>query len=99
MRFRIGTTSLAFFALLQITSTARVNAQSKTPLVGQQTTNFSTLNPTLPAVLLPNGQTITPAGTQIAVNDRPMGIAISPDNTTAAVVTGSNFNGSSSGLA
>jgi YVTN family beta-propeller protein len=93
MRFRIGTASLAFFALLQITSTTIVNAQSKTPLVGPQTTNFSTLNPTLPAVLLPNGQTITPAGTQIAVNDRPMGIAISPDNTTAAVVAGSNFAG------
>lgn len=43
------------------------------------------------SILLPSGQTITPAGTQIEVNDRPVGIAVSPDNVHAAVVTGSNF--------
>ncbi len=43
------------------------------------------------SVLLPNGQTITPAGQQIEVNDRPLGIAVSPDGTQAAVATASNF--------
>ena len=28
------------------------------------------------SILLPSGQTITPAGTQLEVNDRPMGIAM-----------------------
>ena len=43
------------------------------------------------SVLLPNGQTITPAGAQIEVNDRPLGIAVSPDGTQAAIATASNF--------
>src|SRR5262245_52762809 len=43
-------------------------------------------------VVLPNGQTITPAGTQIEVNDRPLAIAVSPDGTLAAVATASNFD-------
>src|SRR4030095_15322289 len=43
------------------------------------------------SVLLPNGQTIPPAGAQIEVNDRPLGIAVSPDGTQAAVATASNF--------
>ena len=43
------------------------------------------------SVLLPNGQTITPAGEQIEVNDRPLGIAVSPDGTQAAIATASNF--------
>ena len=43
------------------------------------------------SVLLPNGQLITPAGAQIEVNDRPLGIAMSPDGTQAAVATASNF--------
>src|SRR5262249_29343315 len=42
-------------------------------------------------VLLPNGQTIAPAGAQVVVNDRPLGIAVSPDGTQAAVATASNF--------
>ncbi len=42
-------------------------------------------------ILLASGQTITPAGDQIETNDRPMGIAMSPDGIHAAVVTGSNF--------
>jgi DNA-binding beta-propeller fold protein YncE len=57
-------------------------AQRTTPVVGIQPDG---------SILLPNGQTITPQGTQITVNDRPLGIAVSPDNTTAAIVTGSNF--------
>src|SRR5262245_6910437 len=42
-------------------------------------------------VLLPNGQTITPAGTHLEINDRPLGIAVSPDGAQAAVATASNF--------
>src|SRR5262245_49199933 len=43
------------------------------------------------SVLLPNGQVITPAGAQIEINDRPLGIAVSPDGMQAAVATASNF--------
>ena len=43
------------------------------------------------SILLPNGQTIVPAGMQIEVNDRPLGIAVSPDGIEAAVATASNF--------
>jgi YVTN family beta-propeller protein len=42
--------------------------------------------------LVPNGQTLTPAGIHIEVNDRPLGMVISPNGATLAVVTGSNFN-------
>ena len=41
--------------------------------------------------ILPNGQTITPAGTHIEVADRPLGMTLSPDGRLLAVVTGSNF--------
>src|SRR5260221_229931 len=42
--------------------------------------------------LVPNGQRLTPAGTHIEVNDRPLGMVLSPDRRLLAVVTGSNFN-------
>jgi len=42
--------------------------------------------------LLPTGQTVRPFGRIIEVNDRPLGIAMSPDGRMAAVVTGSNFS-------
>ncbi len=41
--------------------------------------------------VVPTGQTLTPAGTTIDVNDRPLGMVVSPDGTKLAVVTGSNF--------
>src|SRR4051794_11783185 len=41
--------------------------------------------------LIPTGQSITPAGVHIEVNDRPLGMAMSPDGRLLAVVTGSNF--------
>ncbi len=44
------------------------------------------------AILVPNGQRLTPAGTHIDVNDRPLGMVASPDGSLLAVVTGSNFN-------
>jgi DNA-binding beta-propeller fold protein YncE len=43
-------------------------------------------------ILVPNGQTLTPAGTHIEVNDRPLGMVVSPSGSLLAVVTGSNFN-------
>jgi YVTN family beta-propeller protein len=42
--------------------------------------------------IIPTGQRITPAGSHVEVNDRPLGMALSPDGSTLAVVTGSNFN-------
>jgi len=42
--------------------------------------------------LVPNGQPLTPAGTHIEVNDRPLGMVVSPNGSLLAVVTGSNFN-------
>src|SRR5262245_54749665 len=44
------------------------------------------------SILVPNGQQLTPAGTHIEVNDRPLGMVLSPDHRLMAVVTGSNFN-------
>src|ERR1700761_243041 len=75
---------LAVVSLIPLVSNFSISAyaQKTTPVVGNQPDG---------SILLPNGQTITPQGTQIAVNDRPLGIAVSPDNTTAAIVTGSNF--------
>jgi YVTN family beta-propeller protein len=43
-------------------------------------------------LLAPNGQALTPAGTHVEVNDRPLGMVLSPDRRLLAVVTGSNFN-------
>ncbi len=43
-------------------------------------------------ILVPNGQTLTPIGTHIEVNDRPLGMVVSPNHALLAVVTGSNFN-------
>jgi len=43
------------------------------------------------SILVPNGRTLTPAGTHIDVNDRPLGMVVSPDGSQLAVVTGSNF--------
>ena len=41
--------------------------------------------------IVPTGQTLTPAGTHIEVADRPLGMALSADGASLAVVTGSNF--------
>jgi YVTN family beta-propeller protein len=41
--------------------------------------------------LIPTGQRLTPAGKHIEVNDRPLGMVLSPDGSRLAVVTGSNF--------
>src|SRR5260370_31941770 len=44
------------------------------------------------SIVIPTGQLLRPAGTHINVNDRPLGMALSPDGRTLAVVTASNFN-------
>src|SRR5687767_13195807 len=44
------------------------------------------------SVVIPTGQTLTPAGDHIEVNDRPLGMKLSPAGDLLAVVTGSNFN-------
>lgn len=41
--------------------------------------------------LVPTGQRLTPAGRHIEVDDRPLGMVLSPDGAKLAVVTGSNF--------
>src|SRR5262245_36076133 len=42
--------------------------------------------------VVPNGQLLSPVGTHIEVNDRPLGMVLAPNRRTLAVVTGSNFN-------
>jgi YVTN family beta-propeller protein len=44
------------------------------------------------SILIPTGQLLRPAGTHIQVNDRPLGMSLSPDGRTLAVATGSNFD-------
>jgi YVTN family beta-propeller protein len=44
------------------------------------------------SIMIPTGQLLRPAGTHIQVNDRPLGLALSPDGKLLAVATGSNFN-------
>ena len=43
-------------------------------------------------IIVPTGRALTPAGEHIEVNDRPLGMALSPNGALMAVVTGSNFN-------
>ncbi len=45
----------------------------------------------LGSYLIPTGQLLTPAGTHVEVNDRPLGMVLSPDGQTLIVSTGSNF--------
>jgi YVTN family beta-propeller protein len=44
------------------------------------------------SIIVPNGRALTPAGDHIEVNDRPLGMVLSPNGALMAVVTGSNFN-------
>ena len=44
------------------------------------------------SIVVPTGQTLTPAGLHIEVDDRPLGMVLSPTGAELAVVTGSNFN-------
>lgn len=44
------------------------------------------------SIIIPTGQALTPAGHHIEVNDRPLGMVLSPNGELLAVVTGSNFD-------
>src|ERR1700732_3625326 len=44
------------------------------------------------SIVIPTGQLLRPAGVHVQVNDRPLGMSLSPDGQTLAVATGSNFN-------
>src|SRR5205085_2760356 len=44
------------------------------------------------SIVIPTGQSLTPAGRHTEVNDRPLGMVLSPNGKLLAVVTGSNFN-------
>jgi len=80
---KISIRSISLSVLLSaVLLTVGIAAFVATSLVGRQANG---------SVLLPNGQVITPAGVQIEVNDRPLGIAVSPDGSQAAVATASNF--------
>jgi YVTN family beta-propeller protein len=43
------------------------------------------------SILIPTGQRLTPAGVQVEVNDRPLGMVPSRDGKWLAITTGSNF--------
>ena len=71
------------FALVGVAALAVVSQPVWKRVVGRQPDG---------TYLLPTGQTVRPLGRIIEVNDRPLGIAMSPDGRMAAVVTGSNFS-------
>jgi YVTN family beta-propeller protein len=73
---------LVWSSLLVVSLVATGFALSRAPIVGVQPDGTT---------LTPVGQRLTPAGTQIEVDDRPLGMALSPNHQLLAVVTGSNF--------
>jgi YVTN family beta-propeller protein len=73
---------LAALLLVSAAVPASVFAARRLILVGVQTDG---------SIVVPTGQTLTPPGTTIDVDDRPLGMVVSPDGTKLAVVTGSNF--------
>lgn len=68
--------------ILALTLTAFTFAARKIVHVGRQADG---------SIIVPTGQRLTPAGSQIEVADRPLGMALSPDGALMVVVTGSNF--------
>ena len=68
----------AFFAVAVVATAALVTY----PQLGRQTDG---------SYIIPTGQRLTPAGRHVEVNDRPLGMVLSPDGSRLAVVTGSNF--------
>src|SRR5262245_46064541 len=83
MRVRRVSRLILFALLLATAVTAAAFAARATLLVGRQPDG---------RILVPTGRALTPAGSHIEVNDRPLGMVLSPDGTLVAVVTGSNFN-------
>jgi len=85
MRYRVLSRQLWWLVPLvavALVATA-VAAKSKLITVGLQPDG---------TILVPNGQALTPGGDYIEVNDRPLGMVLSPNGALMAVVTGSNFN-------
>jgi YVTN family beta-propeller protein len=83
MPLRIVGRVVATLAIVTLGIGATVRAVHHRPVVGMQPDG---------SFIVPNGQTLTPAGTHIEVNDRPLGMVVSPDGSLLAVVAGSNFN-------
>ncbi|HKE84359.1 MAG TPA: bifunctional YncE family protein/alkaline phosphatase family protein [Vicinamibacterales bacterium] len=85
MRFRVLSRQLWWLVPLVAVGlvVTGVAAKSKLITVGLQPDG---------TILVPNGQALTPGGDYIEVNDRPLGMVLSPNGALMAVVTGSNFN-------
>src|SRR5262245_25225089 len=79
----IGRRSIAALAIATLGVGTTVVAVRNHPVVGAQSDG---------SYIVPTGQTLTPAGTHIEVNDRPLGMVVSPNGALLAVVTASNFN-------
>src|SRR5262245_32599686 len=79
----IGRRSIAALAITTLGVGTTVVAVRNHPVVGAQSDG---------SYIVPTGQTLTPAGTHIEVNDRPLGMVVSPDGSVLAVVTASNFS-------
>ena len=82
MRIRNAVRLLLWLSLIAVPLVAVGVAVKGRALVGAQPDG---------SFLVPTGQVLTPAGTHIEVNDRPLGMVLSPDRRTLAVATGSNF--------
>lgn len=76
--FQNFNTALGFCLLVLCAGFLTLN----TPRVGEQPDG---------SYIIPTGQILTPAGRHIEVNDRPLGMALSPDGRYMVVTTGSNF--------
>src|SRR5262245_24426051 len=79
----IGRRSIAALAIATLGVGTTIIAVRNHPVVGAQSDG---------SYIVPTGQTLTPAGTHIEVNDRPLGMVVSPNGVLLAVVTASNFN-------
>jgi hypothetical protein len=84
MRIRPGQGRLFLLSILAVAIVGAAGFSFRHPLaIGVQRDG---------SIVVPNGQQLTPAGTHIEVNDRPLGMVLSPNRRLMAVVTGSNFN-------
>jgi YVTN family beta-propeller protein len=70
--------------VLFLAVTAAVAATVTQMIVGQQSDG---------SYVIPTGQTITPAGFNLTVGERPLGMALSPDGAQLALLTCSSFSG------
>ncbi len=75
--------TLLLFLVMAATASVQTVSARQNPVAGKQPDG---------SYLVPTGQPLQPSGQQIEVNDRPLGMVVSPDGNSLAVVTGSNFN-------